>query len=45
MLNLHKFSWHFSEKNNQFKNLHTDLPDMLSKKASKYNLENFIQSS
>ena len=35
----------YEKKNNQFKNLHTDLPDMLSKKASKYDLENFIHLS
>ena len=32
-------------KKNQFKTIHTDFPDMLSKIASKYNIEKFIHLS
>ena len=32
----------FENRRNHFKIIHTDLPDMLSKKANKYKLEKFI---
>ena len=33
------------KKKNQFKTIHTDLPDMLSEKASKFNIDKFIHLS
>ena len=35
----------FENRRNHFKIIHTDLPDMLSKKANKYKLEKFIHLS
>ena len=34
-----------SKKKNQFKTIHTDLPDLLSQKANKYKIEKFIHLS
>ncbi len=35
----------YEKRKNQFKNIHTDLPDMLSQKANKFNIEKFIHFS
>ena len=35
----------YETRKNHFKNIHTDLPDMLSQKANKYNIEKFIHFS
>ena len=35
----------FEKKKNQFKTIHTDLPDLLSQKANKYKIEKFIHLS
>ena len=35
----------FEKKKNQFNLIHTDLPDLLSKKSKKYNIEKFIHIS
>ena len=35
----------YENKNNKFKLIHTDLPDMLSQKAKKYSLDQFIHLS
>ena len=35
----------YEKKKNQFKTIHTDLPDMLSQKANKLNIEKFIHLS
>ena len=35
----------FEKRKNQFKNIHTDLPDLLSQKAQKFKLDKFIHLS